>query len=1036
MIKRFIIAIDLGGTNLKCALLDSSLKIKAKSSFSTKSFDNKYKLIQGIIDSVESFILNQRLKRSAILGVGIGVPGPVDTLKGIVHFLPNIPGWKEVKLKKILEQKTKLPVFIDNDAKLMTLAEHEAGAAKNYKNALCLTLGTGVGGGLIINDLLYRGPDNAAGEIGHLPLNEKGPWCGCGARGCLEAYVGNHKIIKDARKLFGSKITLERVSALARENNPKAINFWNQVGEKLGLALSGMVNLLNLDLIVIGGGVSCVGGVLLENIRRTILLRAMRVQAKRVRVVKAKLGIDAGIIGAGYLVRERISVILSLIFGFVFWVNLVFAEATKESPMVINGDNVEYSADSQEVVATGNIEVIYKGAKLTCNRLKVNMQTKEGLAEGNARIQDAKGVVTGEKIIYDFANKTGIIYDANFRANPYFGKAKKVEKVSESEFVNKGGYFTTCSLDQPHYRFAVKKLNMFPGDKMQAKQATLYLGAVPLFYLPQFNYSMKEPMMHVQVEPGTRKDWGLYLLSAWRYNITDNVNGRALLDYRNKLGWAEGFNLNYKTPAVGKGDFKFYYTLETPPDQPDTAPVSDYYRYFMRWRHKWNIDERTNVTAEFLKITDQRRKDDTTYTIDHSFLQDYFFREYEKDTEPLSYAFFHHAFNYSSLDVLLQIRTNHWFDQIEKKPEINYNLPSLQLGESPFYFESINQLGTYNKNDTTSLTPTEDIAVTRLDTKNTFSLPTKIAFIQFKPFVSSRQTFYDKGANGQSGIARTIFYSGADMSTKFYRVFDTKTNFLGLDVNGLRHIITPTIGYLYTHPPTVSNSNIKYIDGVDSINRGNTAALSLSNKLQTKRNGQSVDFVDFLITTNYVLDPKKGDNAFFTSTREGEGLKSSNFSDIIFNLKVLPYSWVRWESDATFAHSDHSIGNKNFNKFSLANYDLSFDLAKDRSFSIGQRYERKGKNEVTLGFSWLLNPKWKFHMYQRFNFKKTDMLDRGSQEQEYTVTRDLHCWDLDVSLNRKADTGTTIFFLFRLKAFPENEFGFDQAMTKKKSGTQ
>ena len=304
MVKKFIIAIDLGGTNLKCALLDSNLKIKARSSFGTKSFDNKYRLIQGITDAIDSFILKQKLTRSAILGIGIGVPGPVDTLKGIVHFLPNIPGWKEVKLKLILEQKTKLPVFVDNDAKLMTLAEHEAGAAKNYKNVLCLTLGTGVGGGLIINDLLYRGPDNAAGEVGHFPLNARGPQCGCGAWGCLETYVGNHRLINDARKLFGPKITLERVSALAQENNLKAISFWSQVGKKLGLALSGVINLLNLEMIVIGGGVSSSGKVLFENIRQTILRRAMRVQAKRVRVVKAKLGMDAGIIGAGYLVKK------------------------------------------------------------------------------------------------------------------------------------------------------------------------------------------------------------------------------------------------------------------------------------------------------------------------------------------------------------------------------------------------------------------------------------------------------------------------------------------------------------------------------------------------------------------------------------------------------------------------------------------------------------------------------------------------------------------------------------------------------------
>ncbi|MBU4418809.1 MAG: LPS-assembly protein LptD, partial [Candidatus Omnitrophica bacterium] len=577
----------------------------------------------------------------------------------------------------------------------------------------------------------------------------------------------------------------------------------------------------------------------------------------------------------------------------------------------------------------------------------------------------------------------------------------------------------------------------FPGDKTQAKQATLYLGAVPLLYLPQFNYSMKDPIMHAQVEPGTRKDWGPYLLSAWRYNLTENIDGRLLLDYRNKLGWAEGFYSNYRTPGAGKGEFKFYYTNEKPAGQPTGAPTG-FQRYFMRWRHKWNIDPRTNLTAEFFKITDQRRKKDT---IARSFLQEYFFREYERDAQPLSYALFHHAFNYSSLDVLLQMRTNRWFDQIEKKPEINYNLPSLQLGESPFYFENISQLGNYNKKKVVaepdpllSATYSQDrdnVTVTRLDTKNTISLPTKIAFIQFKPFVSSRQTFYDQGANDQTGIVRTIFYSGADLSTKFYRIYNAKTNLLGLNLDGLRHIITPSIGYLYTHVPTIPVSNLRQIDSVDAITRGNTAALSLSNKLQTKRNGQSVDFVDFLITTEYVLDPKSGANQNSILTNTGNKLESQ-LSDVLFKLKILPYSWMRFESDATYEHSNRDLAN--YNRFSLINYDMSFDLGKERSLSIGQRYEREGKNEVTASFTCRLSPKWKFGIYQRYNFKKTDSLERGSQEQEYTLTRDLHCWDLDITLNKKEVSGTTIFFTFRLKAFPENEFGFDQSMTKKKSG--
>jgi glucokinase len=307
MVKKFIIAIDLGGTNLKCALLDSQLKIKAKNSFTTKSFDNKTKLINGISNSVSDFMLSQGLTKNTIFGVGIGLPGPVDSKKGIVHFLPNIPGWKEVPLKKILEKKIKLPIFVDNDAKLMTIAEHRVGAAKKFQNALCLTLGTGVGGGLIINGSLYRGNDNAAGELGHIPLNEEGPLCGCGGKACLERYVGNAVILKKAYKLFKKNITLEEISQMAKHNNIKAIKFWKSVGEKLGLGLSGIVNLLNLDVIVIGGGVSDAGKILFDSIKQAITLRAMSVQSKRVKIFKAKLGNEAGVIGAGLLVKEGLA---------------------------------------------------------------------------------------------------------------------------------------------------------------------------------------------------------------------------------------------------------------------------------------------------------------------------------------------------------------------------------------------------------------------------------------------------------------------------------------------------------------------------------------------------------------------------------------------------------------------------------------------------------------------------------------------------------------------------------------------------------
>ncbi|MDO8662551.1 MAG: ROK family protein [Candidatus Omnitrophota bacterium] len=304
MNKKFIIGIDLGGTNLKVALLDLDYKIKDKEVLSTRSFMEKGQLILGILHSINRFIKYNHLSKAEILGVGLGLPGPIDAKSGIVHFFPNIPGWKEVRLRDILRKKLGLPVFLDNDAKLMTLAEHKLGAAKGFQNVLCMTLGTGIGGGLIINGRIYRGFNNAAGEIGHLGINENGLDCNCGASGCLEAYVGNQRVMAETRKAFKRKITPEELSLLAAKHNRMAIDIWRKTGSHLGFALAGVVNLLNLDAIVIGGGMAKAGEVLFTNINSALKRQAMSVQAKRVKILKAKLANHAGLIGAAIMVKE------------------------------------------------------------------------------------------------------------------------------------------------------------------------------------------------------------------------------------------------------------------------------------------------------------------------------------------------------------------------------------------------------------------------------------------------------------------------------------------------------------------------------------------------------------------------------------------------------------------------------------------------------------------------------------------------------------------------------------------------------------
>ena len=304
MDKKYSAGIDLGATNIKAGLILGN-KILVKKVVPTADFPSREKLINALCEQINQLLKQTGVSKNNLAGIGIGVPGPVDSIRGIVRYFPNIKGWHNVALKQILQKKTGLPVFIDNDANLMTLAEGRLGAAKGKKNVIGITLGTGVGGGILVNGCLYRGSSLSAGEIGHMPINERGPSCACGGKACLERYVGNKYILEKARKAFGNNITLEELSSLANRGNNQAIKIWRDTAGHLAVCLSGVVNFFNPEAIVIGGGVASCGKILFEAIKQGIKERAMPTQARIVQVLKAKLGNDAGMLGAALLVNQE-----------------------------------------------------------------------------------------------------------------------------------------------------------------------------------------------------------------------------------------------------------------------------------------------------------------------------------------------------------------------------------------------------------------------------------------------------------------------------------------------------------------------------------------------------------------------------------------------------------------------------------------------------------------------------------------------------------------------------------------------------------
>ena len=319
--KKYAIGVDLGGTYTKLALVDKNGRVRCRAKLPTAAYKTKEALLAAIVAEIRAVLKKNRLSVRDLAGVGIGVPGLVAFKEGLVYSLTNVPGWKNVRLKKILEARLsalgrKIPVLVDNDVNLMALGESRFGAGRGAKNLVCITLGTGVGGGIIIDGDLYRGTSSAAGEVGHMPLKEEGLKCNCGSFGCLERYVGNRYIVNEIKAKIKSGrptkirelvrgnlslVTPEVISAAAKKKDALSIECWRRVGRRIGVTLSGVINLLNPEKIIIGGGIADAGEALFKAIRDTVNERALPVSKGAVKIVKAKLGNDAGIVGAAAL---------------------------------------------------------------------------------------------------------------------------------------------------------------------------------------------------------------------------------------------------------------------------------------------------------------------------------------------------------------------------------------------------------------------------------------------------------------------------------------------------------------------------------------------------------------------------------------------------------------------------------------------------------------------------------------------------------------------------------------------------------------
>jgi glucokinase len=309
--------IDIGGTNIKFGLVDTSGKVLYREQRPTMVEKGADPLMHLITNISESLLYHAAEEEYEVRWLGVGSPGAVDSKVGkVIGPCPNIAGWQGMEIGPILRERLNLPVFVDNDANAMALAEYRFGAAIGYKSVVCVTVGTGVGGGIILDGRLWRGADGSAGEIGQMSINFNGPQCTGDNVGCVEGYCRSHAIISRAKAKLQKELTpvfknlldgdlenlsIKKLFAAARKGDEIARDVIAETATYLGIGLAGVVNLLNPEIVVIGGGIADGGDYFVETVASEIKRRAFDSAVKNLRVARATLGNDAGFIGAGIL---------------------------------------------------------------------------------------------------------------------------------------------------------------------------------------------------------------------------------------------------------------------------------------------------------------------------------------------------------------------------------------------------------------------------------------------------------------------------------------------------------------------------------------------------------------------------------------------------------------------------------------------------------------------------------------------------------------------------------------------------------------
>ncbi|HRZ86964.1 MAG TPA: hypothetical protein P5287_04035 [bacterium] len=686
--------------------------------------------------------------------------------------------------------------------------------------------------------------------------------------------------------------------------------------------------------------------------------------------------------------------------------------APTEEPLDYTADKITYVQEQNLIRGDGNVVITCKGMSLRSDRMIAHLDSGDIYADGSVIFSFGGQIFTGEKVHFNYKTMMGDFMNGSGFVDPWYSNGKTIRKTGPNEFQATDGYITSCDYEDMHYKISAKKLFIYPGDRIIARDVVFWLGKVPIFWLPFFSRSLRDERERFTLIPGYNRRFGAFLMTGTNFWYDPYLTGTFRNDYYTERGYGSGVDIQYQIPGglENGGNFSSYMINDKnyEPSQPNIDP--DGMRYRVALNHVYQVTRDTRAVGQ-LRLQG-----------DPDMINDYFRDEFEREVQPENYIDITKATDKYTLTLFARKQMNKIFTELERLPEVRFYLTKQQIANTGLYFYN-ETTGGYLHYVPLDLA---DYESWRADTYNQVSYPFRVLkFLNLEPFAGMRNTYYSSAVNN-SDIFRNMFSTGIDMLTKVHRVFPNVYSPFW-KINKIRHVIEPRTTYTYTHDPNYEPTELLQFDAIDTLSRRNDFRLAFRNKLQTRREDATVDIFDYEIYTYYHPETRTPSYDRYGNPHE--------FSDIYNYLKLRPLDWIavdfklaydaynnlldsvdtdlqvlngdKW--NLSFRHryqplQNTYLVNPYWNTYSINNFAGNFT---------GDNPE--GNNLIGVEFIYRFNADWMGKVFYRYDF------DLGKlEQQEYTVFRDLHCWEMAVTFReRPLRDDWTLFVVFRLKDYPD-----------------